>query len=551
MLHMSAEDKALKKNKVCLGIDYGTTKTVVSYCTQDDDSPQLLLLGNNGSSNVPTCIYLPSADAVPLIGVQAEKRGRYDNLHFASDIKMQLTSDRFLLSVDGKEYSAADLTELYLKEIRKRCESYYQIANVVITHPAQGEPTRDDRLMKAVRNAGFQDVEFITEPEAAAYAYFKKNPGKFRNALVVDWGGGTLDMTLVAVDGHSTRTYPRFTCGWSQDLGGVDIDNVLFDHVEKLMTQQGKGAEWKADTLDYSWLVSIMDDIRGAKIALSDPTRSFVELSLKRATGEPYPAIKLKRADYIDLIHRDFLIDAAEKAAALIQEIKKANFTPEIILLFGGTSMIPEVAEYMCRETGLQCTPWSNAKQAVSLGAALKARETWLPPTTSKPRRKRWIMILLLSIMCVGGMIGVWYMRATELVDAVMLYGWGLSCYNDENYEEAVKYFRQAAEQGHVTAQLNLGICYEKGQGVPQNYTEAVAWYHKAAEQGDVNAKYRLGACYLEGKGVPIDRGMGIKLLHEATERTIDENLQKAREELEKIEKIEEKAIKRATPKYG
>ena len=64
---------------------------------------------------------------------------------------------------------------------------------------------------------------------------------------------------------------------------------------------------------------------------------------------------------------------------------------------------------------------------------------------------------------------------------------------------EVVKWYRLAAEQGHASAQSNLGYMYENGQGVPQDYAEAVKRYRKAAEQGHVFAQANLGVMYREG----------------------------------------------------
>ncbi len=65
--------------------------------------------------------------------------------------------------------------------------------------------------------------------------------------------------------------------------------------------------------------------------------------------------------------------------------------------------------------------------------------------------------------------------------------------------------YRKASEQGVAYAQNNLGIMYDKGQGVPQDYAEAVKWYRKAAKQGYGGAQYNLGLLYREGQGVPQD----------------------------------------------
>ena len=71
-----------------------------------------------------------------------------------------------------------------------------------------------------------------------------------------------------------------------------------------------------------------------------------------------------------------------------------------------------------------------------------------------------------------------------------------------QDYAEAVKWFRKAAEQGDEVAQFNLGEMYRLGNGVTQDYAEAVKWYRKAAEQGDADAQFNLGAMYDNGKGV-------------------------------------------------
>src|SRR5262245_32356090 len=80
-----------------------------------------------------------------------------------------------------------------------------------------------------------------------------------------------------------------------------------------------------------------------------------------------------------------------------------------------------------------------------------------------------------------------------------------------QDYEEAVKWFRLAAAQGNVPAQYSLGLAYEKGQGVPQDYQEAMRWYRIAATREDEWAQMRLGSIYAEGKGVPQDYREAVK----------------------------------------
>ena len=74
-----------------------------------------------------------------------------------------------------------------------------------------------------------------------------------------------------------------------------------------------------------------------------------------------------------------------------------------------------------------------------------------------------------------------------------------------QDYAEAMKWYRKAAEQGHADAMILLGFMLEAGQVGSKNYPEAMKWYRKAADQGDAHAQYALGDMYGEGKGVPQD----------------------------------------------
>ena len=77
-----------------------------------------------------------------------------------------------------------------------------------------------------------------------------------------------------------------------------------------------------------------------------------------------------------------------------------------------------------------------------------------------------------------------------------------ISSEGTKDYEQAVKWFRKAADQGVDEAQYNLGLCYYAGLGVTQNYTSAVEYFRKAAEQGNVKSITYLGNCYEKGLGV-------------------------------------------------
>jgi hypothetical protein len=81
----------------------------------------------------------------------------------------------------------------------------------------------------------------------------------------------------------------------------------------------------------------------------------------------------------------------------------------------------------------------------------------------------------------------------------------GVAAFERSDYTTASRLWRPLAEEGHATAQYNLGAMYDSGRGVPRDYTEAVKWYRLAAEQDYARAQNNLGNMYANGEGVPQD----------------------------------------------
>ena len=81
-------------------------------------------------------------------------------------------------------------------------------------------------------------------------------------------------------------------------------------------------------------------------------------------------------------------------------------------------------------------------------------------------------------------------------------YNKGLEAAKAGDYATAIKEWKPLAEQGDAQAQSNLGVMYDKGEGVLQDYAEAVKWYRLSAEQGDAYAQFTLGVMYEFGEGV-------------------------------------------------
>jgi hypothetical protein len=124
-----------------------------------------------------------------------------------------------------------------------------------------------------------------------------------------------------------------------------------------------------------------------------------------------------------------------------------------------------------------------------------------------------------------------WYRKAAEQGDTngenglAYMYSNGQGVPQD--YPEALIWYLKAAEQGDAKAENAIALLYSQGQGVPQGYAEALRWYHKATDQGYAPAQYNLGNMYFYGRGVPRDRAEAERWYHKAADQG-DEYAQRA-----------------------
>src|SRR5450631_4064558 len=84
---------------------------------------------------------------------------------------------------------------------------------------------------------------------------------------------------------------------------------------------------------------------------------------------------------------------------------------------------------------------------------------------------------------------------------------------SESSVGERVKELRQKADAGDARSQVELGVVYASGDGLPTDEVEAVRWFRKAAAQGDAAGEYALGEMYSTGRGVPLDYKEAIKWL--------------------------------------
>ena len=110
------------------------------------------------------------------------------------------------------------------------------------------------------------------------------------------------------------------------------------------------------------------------------------------------------------------------------------------------------------------------------------------------------------------------YAKAQHYLGYMYAEGQGVT----QDYDRALIWYRRAAGQGYPASQTNIGYLYEYGHGVTQNYAEAVKWYRKSAEQGHARAQCNLGLAYDNGRGVSQDYAEAVKWYRKSAEQGFD-----------------------------
>lgn len=329
-------------NTHTIGIDFGTTKTLVAWSNPNTGRPECLRLGRE-RDYMPTTIAIRNKGGEFLFGDDADDVQGDDEYIYISGFKMKLGSSSSLCMYLGKDnrlhpLTALDLTREFLKHLRQKVEAEClmqgQISKAIITYPIKFEPAQIAGLQKAAEAAGFPHVELQYEPEAAGYAFCGLCPAEaFKNrALIVDWGGGTLDISLITREGESFDTHREISDGDMQ-MGGEIFDDRLWADVKKRLTAQGV----TFTSLDAR---RARPRVRQGKEHLSSAETFPLRLSCEKGVCPP---LTLTRADFNKLI-----TDSVSKAVDKVQNIiarAAADKKPEMLLLVGGSSRIPLIKE--------------------------------------------------------------------------------------------------------------------------------------------------------------------------------------------------------------
>ncbi len=352
-----------------VGIDLGTTNSVV--CVLEGGEPTVVT-NTEGSRTTPSVVAFAKSGEV-LVGEVAKRQAVTNVERTARSVKRHMgeVNWRFpeLGSVDGKRYTAQEISARVLQKLKRDAEAYLgeQVTDAVITVPAYFDDAQRTATKEAGEIAGLKVLRIINEPTAAALAYGldKEND---QTILVFDLGGGTFDVSLLEIGEGVVEV--KATAG-DTHLGGDDWDQRLVDH---LVTQfkNGYGVDLSKDKMAMQRL---RDATERAKIELSSASETTVNLPYITASSEGPLHLdeKLTRVQFQQLTQD--LLDRC--TGPFHQAVKDAGIKVsdiDHVILVGGSTRMPAVTDLVRQLTGgKEPHKGVNPDEVVAVGAALQA----------------------------------------------------------------------------------------------------------------------------------------------------------------------------------
>lgn len=346
-----------------LGIDLGTTFTAAAI--HRDGRLEMAMLGSRAAS-VPSVVFLRDDETI-LTGEAAERRGFSEPERVAREFKRRV-GDPTPLLLGGTPYSAERLMAKLLRWVVDSVTEREGAApaRVAVSHPANWGPYKLDLLSQAVRLADLGDAVTISEPEAAARWYAsteRVEPGDV--VAVYDLGGGTFDAAILrqTETGFEILGRPEGI----ERLGGIDFDEAVFAHVRRVLGDAIASLD-PDDPAAMTAIARLRHDCVDAKEALSSDTDARIPVLLPGVQTE----VRITRAELEAMVRPPL----AETIESLQRALASAGVSPtevRAVLLVGGSSRIPLVAQLVSAEFGRPVAVDAHPKHAIAMGAALAA----------------------------------------------------------------------------------------------------------------------------------------------------------------------------------
>jgi len=375
-----AKTNSFPEDWYVLGIDLGTTNSVISYWDNSNSRPEPIDISNGfGKVPLPSVVqYRPEDDHDEwVIGEEAYRSMKLYPLTTVRSIKRKMGTNE-TVKLGSKDYLPEEISAKILEELVSHAQSLNpkaEIAGLVVSVPYDFDDAAQKATVRACEIAGLKDklICLIKEPNAAALAYnFRQQLKQDERIMVFDFGGGTLDITLFNVtDRDENRIKLQvISQGGEAHHGGDDIDDALVAFCGGLIeTKTGE----PTSKLAIENQVELSSRAREAKERLSGVQRFRIPFTFCIP-----PFVEQITRDEFHTLIQPFIDKTRKLVLKALRETYSGSLTPhdiDRVLLEGGSSQMPWVREMLLDIFSDESKIYSSERPAldISLGATYYA----------------------------------------------------------------------------------------------------------------------------------------------------------------------------------
>ncbi len=351
---------------ISVGIDLGTTYSAVA--TFDKATGTIRMLKNDiGEECTPSVVCIEGRSVS--IGEEAKDQQAAGNVNTAAFYKSMMGDPNFSAYIDGKSYSAEELSGIYLKELKRIIEEAngVKIDSAVITVPAYFNEAQRLATQRAGVAAGMRILKLINEPTSAIIAYGLTGAGQ-KNVMVYDLGGGTFDVTIAHING---ATVDVLATNGNHQLGGKDWDAAIIEEIRDRFE-----SEFGIDINDYEDVRKELEvKVEKAKKNLTNVPATTVSVLCDGFTGK----YEITR-EFFESATSNSLMETMMLVDKCFDEITRQTgksfgwHTLDEVVLVGGSTRMPQISAAIAQAFGKPpIIIGAKVDTIVAAGAAMQA----------------------------------------------------------------------------------------------------------------------------------------------------------------------------------
>ena len=351
-----------------IGIDVGTSNSAAAALVGGKPTIIPSAEGTSlGGKAFPSYVAF-TKDGQMLVGESAKRQIVSNPEGTITAIKRKIGTN-YKVKVHGKEYTPQQITAFILQKIKRDAEAFLgaTVDKAVLTVPAYFNDNQRTATKDAGTIAGLEVVRIINEPTAAALAYGIDKTEKDQRILVYDFGGGTLDVTIME---FSEGVFEVISTSGDTQLGGTDMDNTIVDYVANEFKKQS-GIDIRNDKMA---LQRLQEACEKAKIELSNILETDINLPFITAdtSGPKHLVMKLSRAKLDELVRQ--IVEKCKASIDLaLKDAKLSSSDITKIIFVGGPTRMPIVQKFVEDYTGVKVERGVDPMECVAMGAAIQA----------------------------------------------------------------------------------------------------------------------------------------------------------------------------------